>query len=550
MQLHPHFLFNTLNSILPLVFRDGEAASRTVVRLADLLRLSLQNETNDLIPLRQELDLLEVYLEIQKTRFQDRLTVRLDVPHELGGALVPNLILQPLVENAIKHGIAAKPGAGTVEVRVRRAGLGRLSLLVRDDGPGPARGRPPRRRRGRRPAQHARPPRAALRRRPRVRVPRRAGTRLRGRDEHPARRRAGRGPPARRAGARFGRADGDPGMSTARPHHRRSPAPRRSWRRPSAATPASRPTPARSSSSRAMLDEVLQLYPGTAVAVAIGDEIVWSTAFGFADVDRHRPVSRATQFRVYEVAMPLTATMMARLSDEGRIDLDAPIQRYVPGRPGRRRSPSPSASLAAHLSGARDFEDEEDAPAPCAAARDAVRRLPPQLFVRPSGLAYAKSRPGYLLLSAALESASGKSFGDLLAETIASPTGMSLTMVDDPRRFLPGRTLFYERGWFGLLRSAHEVDTSCRWGAGGLLSTTGDLVALRRGAAAGRDPAPRNPRRHVHLAEDARRRPDRLRPRLARRDRRARPPRPLARRPRRRRTLRDRPRPARAPRVA
>jgi len=140
MQLHPHFLFNTLNSILPLVFRDGEAASRTVVRLADLLRLSLQNETNDLIPLRRELDLLEVYLEIQKTRFQDRLTVRLDVPPELGGALVPNLILQPLVENAIKHGIAAKPGAGTVEVRVRRAGLGRLSLLIRDDGPGPPEG--------------------------------------------------------------------------------------------------------------------------------------------------------------------------------------------------------------------------------------------------------------------------------------------------------------------------------------------------------------------------------------------------------------------------
>jgi two-component system LytT family sensor kinase len=140
MQLHPHFLFNTLNSILPLVFRDGEAACRTVARLADLLRLSLQHETDDLIPLRQELDLLEVYLEIQKTRFQDRLTVRLDVPQDLASALVPNLILQPLVENAIKHGIAARPGAGTVEVRVRREGLGRLCLLVRDDGPGPPEG--------------------------------------------------------------------------------------------------------------------------------------------------------------------------------------------------------------------------------------------------------------------------------------------------------------------------------------------------------------------------------------------------------------------------
>ncbi len=138
MQLHPHFLFNTLHSILPLIFRDREAASRTVVRLADLLRLSLQNETSDLIPLRRELDLLRVYLEIQQTRFQDRLSVRLDVEPGLGDALVPNLILQPLVENAIKHGISARPGAGKIDVRVSRRGEDRLGLLVRDDGPGPA----------------------------------------------------------------------------------------------------------------------------------------------------------------------------------------------------------------------------------------------------------------------------------------------------------------------------------------------------------------------------------------------------------------------------
>jgi LytS/YehU family sensor histidine kinase len=137
MQLHPHFLFNTLNSILPLVFRDREAASRTVVRLSDLLRLSLQNEGSDLIPLRKELELLKVYLEIQQTRFQDRLTVRLDVEPGIGDALVPNLILQPLVENAIKHGIAARPGSGRVEVHARRE-ADRLRLLVRDDGPGPA----------------------------------------------------------------------------------------------------------------------------------------------------------------------------------------------------------------------------------------------------------------------------------------------------------------------------------------------------------------------------------------------------------------------------
>jgi CubicO group peptidase (beta-lactamase class C family) len=236
--------------------------------------------------------------------------------------------------------------------------------------------------------------------------------------------------------------------------------------------------------SRAMLDEVLQLYPGTSVAVAVGEDIVWSTAFGYADVERHRPVSRSTQFRIYEAAMPLTATLMARLYDEGRLDLDAPIQRYLPGI-ADGGFPVTVRQLAAHLSGARDLGAGEDVPAPCSGAREAARNLPQGLFVRPPGLSHTLSRPGYVLLSAILESASGKPFDDLLSESIASPAGMGSTMTDDPRRFLPGRSLFYERGWFGLLGAARPVDTSCRSGAGGLLSTTGDLVrfgeALLRG---------------------------------------------------------------------
>ena len=232
--------------------------------------------------------------------------------------------------------------------------------------------------------------------------------------------------------------------------------------------------------SRAMLDQVLQLYPGTAVAVAVGDDIVWSTAFGFADVDRQRPVSRSTQFRIYEVAMPLTATAMAKLSEQGRIDLDSPLQRYLPDLPDTG-FPITIRSLAAHLAGVRDFAEGEEIPGPCSGARDALRNLPPRPFVRPAGLAHAISRHGYLMLSAALEAATGERFADILAETISGPTGMTSTMIDDPRRYLPGRSLFYERGFLGLLRAARPVDTSCRWGAGGLVSTTEDLV--RFGAA-------------------------------------------------------------------
>jgi serine beta-lactamase-like protein LACTB, mitochondrial len=232
--------------------------------------------------------------------------------------------------------------------------------------------------------------------------------------------------------------------------------------------------------SRTMLDQVLQLYPGTAVAVAVGDEIVWSTAFGFADVDRHRSVSRSTQFRIYEVAMPLTATVMARLAEEGRFEMDAPIQKYLPDLPETRTTVT-ARQLASHLAGAGDFAEDELAPAPCAGAREAARTLNGRLFVRPAGLGHSMSRQGYLLLSAALESATGKRFSELLNEKIAGPAGMASTMSDDPRRFLPGRTLFYERGFLGLLRAARPVDTSCLWGGGGLLSTTEDLV--RFGAA-------------------------------------------------------------------
>lgn len=246
---------------------------------------------------------------------------------------------------------------------------------------------------------------------------------------------------------------------------------------------AAPPGPARARAieqSHAMLDQVLQLYPGTAVAVAVGDEIVWSTSFGFADVERHKPVSRATQFRIYEVAMPLTATVLARLAEEGRIDLDAPIQRYLPELPDTG-FPITARDLASHLAGVRDFLEDEQVAAPCSGAREAVRSVRGRTFVRPAGLGHNTSRYGYLLLSAALESASGKRFSDLLADYVAGPAGMGSTMIDDPRRFLPGRSLFYERGFLGLLRAAQPVDTSCRWGAGGLLSTTEDLV--RFGAA-------------------------------------------------------------------
>lgn len=135
MQLHPHFLFNTLHVISELIHREPRAADRMVARLGDLLRLALEREAAPEVPLSQELEFLSKYLEIERTRFQDRLTVEIEVEPEALDARVPNMILQPLVENAIKHGIAARPEAGRIEVTAARDGQS-LRIAVRDDGAG------------------------------------------------------------------------------------------------------------------------------------------------------------------------------------------------------------------------------------------------------------------------------------------------------------------------------------------------------------------------------------------------------------------------------
>jgi signal transduction histidine kinase len=133
-QLNPHFLFNALNAVISLMDRDVPAAQRMVARIGELLRLSLGADEAE-VPLSRELALVNQYLEIERIRFGDRLTFRVDVPPDLLERSVPNLMLQPLVENAIVHGVGPRPGPGSVTVEARRSGE-QLVLRVVDDGLG------------------------------------------------------------------------------------------------------------------------------------------------------------------------------------------------------------------------------------------------------------------------------------------------------------------------------------------------------------------------------------------------------------------------------
>jgi two-component system LytT family sensor kinase len=135
-QLNPHFLFNTLNTVSSLVMdRRNDEAERMLLNLATFIRSTLTDGPSGTIALREEIGLQQLYLEIEKVRFEDRLTVEIDVPEEAGRVQVPALILQPLVENAIRHGTAASEAPLRIRIVAAEAG-GRLRIRVEDDGRG------------------------------------------------------------------------------------------------------------------------------------------------------------------------------------------------------------------------------------------------------------------------------------------------------------------------------------------------------------------------------------------------------------------------------
>jgi hypothetical protein len=135
-QLQPHFLFNVLNSIAMLARKgDNKAVVQSLTQLGELLRSLLRDSPSERVPLREELAFIEQYLALERIRFQDGLDARIESPPELGTALVPTLILQPLVENALRHGVRKVDGQGVVRIRARRDGES-LILEVADNGPG------------------------------------------------------------------------------------------------------------------------------------------------------------------------------------------------------------------------------------------------------------------------------------------------------------------------------------------------------------------------------------------------------------------------------
>jgi serine beta-lactamase-like protein LACTB len=216
--------------------------------------------------------------------------------------------------------------------------------------------------------------------------------------------------------------------------------------------------------------------PGVQVAVAIDGTLVWSEGFGYADAARRRPVTRATQFRIGSVSKPLTAAALALVYEQGKLDLDAPIQRYVPTFPDKGH-PITTRQLAGHLAGIRHYKDREFfLNRHFATVRDGLAIFQDDSLLFPPGTRFSYSSYGWNLVSAVIEGAAGEDFLPYISAHVFRPLGLTHTAPDRADSVIPGRTEFFDGDSGGVYHVAPPVDNSYKWAGGGFVSTAEDLV--------------------------------------------------------------------------
>jgi len=232
------------------------------------------------------------------------------------------------------------------------------------------------------------------------------------------------------------------------------------------------------SASRALLDSLLNAtgIPGLSVAVAVDGDIVWSEGFGYADVENQLAVTPLTRFRIGSVSKTLTADAIGLLVERGQLDLDAPIQRYVPDFP-EKRWPITTRQLGGHMAGVRHYRGGEFLAAEAYETVDAALEIfaGDSLMFEP-GTQYSYSSYGWNLLSAVIEGASGESFLDFMQREVFDGLGMRHTHPDRVYALVPYRSRPYGRNAGGELVNSPFVDNSYKWAGGGFVSTMEDLV--------------------------------------------------------------------------
>lgn len=227
--------------------------------------------------------------------------------------------------------------------------------------------------------------------------------------------------------------------------------------------------------ARALVRERLDSIPGIAVAVARDGHVIWSEGFGWADLEQHVPVTPTTEFRVGSISKSLTSAAVALLVEAGKLDLDAPVQRYVPSFPVKRW-PITTRLVAGHLAGIRHYRDEEFLlDRHFATVTQGLDIFKNDSLLFEPGTKFSYSSYGWNLVSAVVEGASGENFLTFMHDSVFAPLHLAHTGPDVVDSIVPGRSRYYDRR-DGRWVNSPPVDNSYKWAGGGFLSTPEDLV--------------------------------------------------------------------------
>jgi serine beta-lactamase-like protein LACTB, mitochondrial len=249
------------------------------------------------------------------------------------------------------------------------------------------------------------------------------------------------------------------------------------WTQETGAVPAGL-SPARVQAVEAAIAAVMsaQKVPGLSVAVVTRGELRWSAGFGHADVENDVPATPETVYRLASISKPITAVAVLQLVEQGKIDLDAPVQRYVPAFPAKPW-PLTTRQLLGHLGGVRHYaEGEFESTRHYASLSEALDIFRNDPLVQEPGTKYLYSTYGYTLVGAVVEAAAGTAFADYLRTNVFEPAGMAAARTDDVFDIIPRRAQGYRKGPAGALRNSGLADTSYKLPGGGLCATAPDLA--------------------------------------------------------------------------
>jgi CubicO group peptidase (beta-lactamase class C family) len=220
-----------------------------------------------------------------------------------------------------------------------------------------------------------------------------------------------------------------------------------------------------------------QSIAGLSVAVVTDNQLRWSAGYGFADVENFVPAKAATSYRLGSISKPITAVALMRLVEQGKLDLDAPVQKYCPAFP-QKQWPVTARQILGHLAGIRHYKSNEefDSTRFYPSIGEGLAMFKDDALLQEPGTKYTYSTFGYSVLGCAVEGASGQTFADFVRENVFKPAGMDRMRVDSVPDLIPNRAQGYRRGAGGTLRNSPLADNSYKVPGGGFVSTVEDLA--------------------------------------------------------------------------